>query len=85
MGRFGVNVQKGELANSASEAKEVASKLSNKGGLIVKAQVKAGGRGKGHLTSGLKGGVQICKTPDEVSDKVKQMIGYNLITHQTTA
>jgi len=37
MGRFGVNVQKGELANSASEAKEVASKLSNKGGLIVKA------------------------------------------------
>ena len=37
MGTFGVNVQKGELANSSVEAKEVASKLSNKGGLIVKA------------------------------------------------
>jgi len=40
---------------------EVAKGLSNKGGLILKAQVHAGGRGKGHLTSGLKGGVQICK------------------------
>lgn len=72
------------MAKSSEEAKQVASKLSNKGGLIVKAQVTAGGRGKGHLTSGLKGGVQICKTPDEVADKTKQMIGYNLITHQTT-
>jgi len=35
------------------------------------------------LTSGLKGGVQICKTPQEISEKTKQMIGYNLITHQT--
>jgi succinyl-CoA synthetase beta subunit len=48
---------------------QVASKLSAKGGLILKAQVKAGGRGKGHLTSGLKGGVQICKTPEEVATK----------------
>ena len=38
----------------------------------------------GHLTSGLKGGVQILKTPQEVKEKTKQMIGYNLITHQTT-
>jgi succinyl-CoA synthetase beta subunit len=45
--------------------------------------VHAGGRGKGHLTSGLKGGVKICKTPEEVSNFTKQMIGYNLITHQT--
>jgi len=35
------------------------------------------------LTSGLKGGVKICKTPDEVKNYTKQMIGYNLITHQT--
>lgn len=83
MGQFGVNVQKGELAKTPEEAAKVASTLSNKGGLILKAQVKAGGRGKGHLTSGLKGGVQICKTPEEIADKTKQMIGYNLITHQT--
>jgi len=38
--------------------------LNPKGGLILKAQVQAGGRGKGHLTSGLQGGVKICKTPD---------------------
>lgn len=35
------------------------------------------------MTSGLKGGVHICRTPEEVADKTKQMIGYNLITHQT--
>lgn len=51
----------------------------------MKAQVKAGGRGKGKLTSGLKGGVQICKTPEQIRDFTKQMIGYNLITHQTPA
>lgn len=33
------------------------------------------------LTSGLKGGVQICKTVEEIGEKTKQMIGYNLITH----
>ena len=38
----------------------------------------------GHLTSGLKGGVKILKTPEEVKNFTKQMIGYNLITHQTT-
>jgi len=83
MGKYGVNVQKGSLAFNETEAEKIASTLSNKGGLILKAQVKAGGRGKGKLTSGLKGGVQICKTPAEIKDKTKQMIGYNLITHQT--
>jgi succinyl-CoA synthetase beta subunit len=37
MGQFGVNVQKGDLASTPEQAKEVASKLSNKGGLILKA------------------------------------------------
>jgi succinyl-CoA synthetase beta subunit len=83
MGKYGVNVQKGALALNETEAAKIASGLSNKGGLILKAQVKAGGRGKGKLTSGLKGGVQICKTPEEIGEKTKQMIGYNLITHQT--
>jgi succinyl-CoA synthetase beta subunit len=83
MGKFGVNVQRGQLAKTPEEAAAIASTLSNKGGLILKAQVKAGGRGKGKLTSGLKGGVQICKTPKEIQDFTKQMLGYNLITHQT--
>lgn len=50
---YGINVQKGELAYSAKEAGEISKGLSNKGGLILKAQVHAGGRGKGTLTSGL--------------------------------
>lgn len=57
MGQYGVNVQKGELAYNAADAEKIAATLNNKGGLILKAQVKAGGRGKGTLTSGLKGGV----------------------------
>jgi len=61
----------------------VAATLDPTGGLILKAQVHAGGRGKGHLSSGLKGGVKICKTPKEVEDYTKQMIGYKLVTHQT--
>ena len=83
MGQYGIHVQKGALAHTAEEAEKIAATLSAKGGLIVKSQVKAGGRGKGKLTSGLKGGVQILKTPKEVGEKTAQMIGYNLITHQT--
>lgn len=83
MGKYGVNVQKGAIALNETDAAKIASGLSNKGGLILKAQVKAGGRGKGKLTSGLQGGVKICKTPEEIKDFTKQMIGYNLITHQT--
>jgi succinyl-CoA synthetase beta subunit len=71
MGKYGINVQKGELAKTPEEAESIAKTLSNKGGLILKAQVKAGGRGKGKLTSGLQGGVQICKTPEEIRDKTK--------------
>ncbi len=71
MGKYGINVQKGELAMTAEEAFKISKPMSAEGGLIVKAQVQAGGRGKGKLTSGLKGGVQICKTPEEVRDMTK--------------
>lgn len=85
MREYGITVQKGGIATTPEQAFEISKKLSPKGGLIVKAQVHAGGRGKGHLTSGLKGGVQICKTPEEVAKYTKEMIGYNLITKQTKA
>lgn len=83
MRSFGVTVQKGGIALSPEEAHKVSEPLNPKGGLIVKAQVHAGGRGKGKLTSGLQGGVQICKTPGEVANYTKQMLGYNLTTKQT--
>ncbi len=79
--KFGLRVQNGDVAINSDEALEIANKL--KGELILKAQVQAGGRGKGHLTSGLKGGVKICNSPKQLYDYSKQMIGYNLITHQT--
>ena len=81
LGNFGLPVQKGDLAQSPEEALKVAKSLQ--GELVVKAQVHAGGRGKGHLTSGLKGGVKLVNSAEDVHNLTKQMIGYNLITHQT--
>jgi succinyl-CoA synthetase beta subunit len=78
---YGLPVQKGDLATSPEEALSIGQKLN--GELVIKAQVHAGGRGKGTLTSGLKGGVKLSKSPLEIQNLAKQMIGYNLITHQT--
>jgi succinyl-CoA synthetase beta subunit len=83
MRKYNVHVQKGHIAQSPEEAAKVAEKLDPSGGLILKAQVHAGGRGKGTLSSGLKGGVKICKTPQEVANYTKQMLGYKLTTKQT--
>uniref|UniRef100_A0A0G4F164 Succinate--CoA ligase [ADP-forming] subunit beta, mitochondrial n=1 Tax=Chromera velia CCMP2878 TaxID=1169474 RepID=A0A0G4F164_9ALVE len=85
LGKFGLNVQKGAVAANATEARQVAERLKTEGAkdLILKSQILAGGRGKGTLSSGLKGGVKICATPDEVEGFAKQMVGYKLITHQT--
>lgn len=64
MRKYGVLVQRGDIATTPSQAEQVAKDLNVKEGiLILKAQVQAGGRGKGTLSSGLKGGVQILKTP----------------------
>jgi len=51
--------------------------------LVVKAQVHAGGRGKGTFTNGFKGGVHLCKTANQVRDIAEQMLGHTLVTHQT--
>ena len=85
MRNYGVMVQRGNIATTAQQAQQVARDLNvTNGDLILKAQVHAGGRGKGTLSSGLKGGVQILKTPEQVRDFTTKMIGYNLVTHQTT-
>ena len=77
----GVMVQKGSIGNTPSSCHEIASNLLSP--YIVKANVPVGGRGKGSLSSGLKGGVQFCKSPKEVENISKQMIGYKLVTKQT--
>jgi succinyl-CoA synthetase beta subunit len=71
MRKFNVRVQKGDIALNAADAGKIAATLDPTGGLILKAQVHAGGRGKGTLSSGLKGGVKICKTPQEVEQYTK--------------
>jgi len=83
MRKYNIRVQRGDIALTPEAAKKVAIPLDPTGGLILKAQVHAGGRGKGTLSSGLKGGVKVLKTPEEVEKFTKQMIGYNLVTHQT--
>ncbi|HEY7791865.1 MAG TPA: ADP-forming succinate--CoA ligase subunit beta [Vicinamibacterales bacterium] len=75
LAKYGVPVPRGEVALTAVEAGEVARRLG--GGLaVVKAQIHAGGRGKG-------GGVKLGKTPDEVERVAKDIIGMTLVTHQT--
>ncbi|ENN74331.1 succinate--CoA ligase [GDP-forming] subunit beta, mitochondrial [Dendroctonus ponderosae] len=50
---------------------------------VIKAQILAGGRGKGHFDNGFKGGVHITEKRNEITSIVKQMLGHNLITKQT--
>jgi succinyl-CoA synthetase beta subunit len=75
LARHGVPVPSGEVAFTAAEAGEIASRLG--GGLVVvKAQIHAGGRGKG-------GGVKLAKSRDEAEELAGQMIGMTLVTRQT--
>uniref|UniRef100_A0A0N5B0K9 Succinate--CoA ligase [ADP-forming] subunit beta, mitochondrial n=1 Tax=Syphacia muris TaxID=451379 RepID=A0A0N5B0K9_9BILA len=70
------------VGRTADEIFEEAKKIGGKD-YVVKAQVVAGGRGKGHFDSGLQGGVQIVFTPEEAREKASKMIGSRLITRQT--
>uniref|UniRef100_UPI0019394460 succinate--CoA ligase [GDP-forming] subunit beta, mitochondrial-like n=1 Tax=Styela clava TaxID=7725 RepID=UPI0019394460 len=85
MERFGVNVQKFDVTDNAEAAAEIGKGLMLKGAneLVLKAQILAGGRGKGQFSSGLKGGVHLTKDPQKVAQLCKDMLGYNLVTKQT--
>ncbi|XP_038632199.1 succinate--CoA ligase [ADP-forming] subunit beta, mitochondrial-like [Scyliorhinus canicula] len=78
----GISIPKGQVASSADEAFNVAKELGSKD-VVVKAQVLAGGRGKGEFEGGLKGGVKIVYSPEEVRDIASKMIGKKLFTKQT--
>merc|ERR1712073_40091 len=80
----GVPVPKFGVAKSAAEARKIAEEIASND-LVVKAQVLAGGRGKGSFKGGYKGGVQLVYNPDEVEAASKGMIGDYLITKQTGA
>ena len=80
--KFGVATPAGKAARSPEEARRVAHDLATQD-LVVKAQIHAGGRGKGTFTNGFKGGVHLCKSPDEARDLAAKMLGETLVTHQT--
>jgi succinyl-CoA synthetase beta subunit len=74
LARYGVPVPKGSVATTPDEARTIAAGLG--GGSVVKAQIHAGGRGKG-------GGVKLAANPDEARTAAEQILGMTLITHQT--
>ncbi|HEX4580909.1 MAG TPA: ADP-forming succinate--CoA ligase subunit beta [Acidobacteriaceae bacterium] len=78
LAKYGVAVPRGEVANTLDEALEVARGLFTNGakGVVVKAQIHAGGRGKG-------GGVKVAKNVVEAEEYSKNILGMQLITHQT--
>ena len=71
---YGVPIPRGEVARTPAKAKKIAEKLGGK--VVIKAQIHAGGRGKG-------GGVKVVDTPEEAYQAAKKIIKMNLVTHQT--
>ena len=76
--KYGVAVPRGEMATTREQAEAAAMNLFNAGatGVVVKAQIHAGGRGKG-------GGVKIAKSVEEAAELAGKMLGMKLVTHQT--
>ncbi|HZA38674.1 MAG TPA: ADP-forming succinate--CoA ligase subunit beta [Candidatus Baltobacteraceae bacterium] len=80
--RFDVATTRGKVASSLDEAEQIARELGDVD-VVVKAQIHAGGRGKGTFKNGFKGGVHVRKTPAEVRELADKMLGQTLVTHQT--
>ena len=78
LSKYGVAVPRGEMVTSREEAERAAKTLMDGGatGVVVKAQIHAGGRGKG-------GGVKIAKSVEEAGQLAEKMLGMTLVTHQT--
>src|SRR5947207_15976325 len=72
--RYGVPTPRGVVVETPDDARAAAKQLG--GRVVVKAQIHAGGRGKG-------GGVKLAEDADQAADLTKAMIGMNLVTHQT--
>src|SRR6187200_2710880 len=79
---FDVATTRGRVASTFDEAEQIARELGDVD-VVVKAQIHAGGRGKGTFKNGFKGGVHVRKTPAEVRDVAARMLGQILVTHQT--
>lgn len=71
---YGIPIPDGDVANTPEEVREITSRIGKK--VVIKAQIHAGGRGKG-------GGVKTANSPQEAEKVAREIIGMNLITHQT--
>ncbi|HEY2679738.1 MAG TPA: ADP-forming succinate--CoA ligase subunit beta [Candidatus Udaeobacter sp.] len=80
--KFDVATTRGRVATTLEDAEQIARELGDID-IVVKAQIHAGGRGKGKFKNGFKGGVHVRKTPDEVRDVAANMLSQILVTHQT--
>src|SRR5260370_22662372 len=93
--KFGVATTRGKVASTPEKAEAIARELGDVDlatgrvrvaaavGLVVKAQIHAGGRGKGTFKNGFKGGVHVVKSPAEALEVADKMLGQTLVTHQT--
>ncbi len=72
--QYGIPVPAGKMVEDVDSAYQFASEIGKK--VVVKAQIHAGGRGKG-------GGIKVAGSPEETKDRAREIIGMNLITHQT--
>jgi succinyl-CoA synthetase beta subunit len=80
--KFDVATTRGKVASTLDDAEQIARQLGDVE-VVVKAQIHAGGRGKGTFKNGFKGGVHVRKTPGEVREVAAKMLGQILVTHQT--
>jgi succinyl-CoA synthetase beta subunit len=76
LAKYGVPVPRGSAANSVEEASQIAKDLGSKV-CVVKAQIHAGGRGKG-------GGIKVSKGKEAVRENAEAILGMQLVTHQTS-
>lgn len=84
--KYGVTIQKGIVADTPEEASEAAKKLNKETGTewyVLKAQIHAGGRGKGKVKETDSNGVVLAKSLEDVAPKAKAILGGTLVTHQT--
>ena len=84
--KYGVTVQRGTVVDSVENAESAAKALNEDTGTawyVIKAQIHAGGRGKGKIEETASNGVVLAKSLDQVPEKVKNILGGTLVTHQT--
>jgi len=81
--KFGVAVPKGVAVSSVGEFDAAIAQLNTAGGIMVKSQIHAGGRGKGTFTDGFKGGVKFSPTKEKAIANAQAMLGNTLVTAQT--